>query len=420
MTKIIKRVSVIGLGYLGLPTAVMLAAKGIKVIGVDIDADRVAIVNSGASPIKEPNLDTMVSQAVAAGKLSVQSEPAKADAFIIAVPTPVKGEDHNPDLSLLYNAMDELAPTLEAGNLILVESTSPVGTTETICEQLAKARSDLSFPHVDGENSDIRVAYCPERMLPGKTLDELVKNDRVIGGVTLACATAAKELYQIFVQGNFYLTTARTGEFVKLAENAYRDVNIAFANEISLVCDALDIDQWEVIDLANHHPRVDILKPGPGVGGHCIPVDPWFIVHSEPKLTPLTRTARQVNDSKPDWVVHRIITACKEIDNPVVACLGLTYKADVGDLRESPAVAVIKQLQASLSGRVLVVEPHISALPAELTGDNKKTELVDLDTALGVADIIALLTGHREFSCVDYSQLSGRLVIDPHGFWAIK
>jgi len=201
MTKAIKRISVVGLGYLGLPTAVMLATKGTKVIGVDIDANRVAIINSGASPIKEPNLDTMVSQAVAAGRLRVQDKPAKADAFIIAVPTPVRGDNHNPDLSLLYNA-------IEAGNLILVESTSPVGTMETVCERLAKARPDLSFPHVDGENSDIRVAYCPERMLPGQTLDELVKNDRVIGGVTLACATAAKKLYQIFVQGNFYLTTA--------------------------------------------------------------------------------------------------------------------------------------------------------------------------------------------------------------------
>lgn len=415
MTEPLQHISVSGLGRLGLPTAALLAAKGVSVTGVDIDAGRVAAINAGLSPVDEADLDTLVARAVANGSLRALQRPVAADAFIISVPTPVK-EDRSPDLCALRAAAQALAPVLAPGNLVLLESTSPVGTTEALCDWLAAARPDLTFPHRHGEASDIRVAYCPERVLPGQALDELVRNARVIGGITPVCARAAVRLYRIFSAGECHLTGARTAELVKLAENACRDVNIAFANELSLVCHELGIDPWEMISLANQHPRVNILRPGPGVGGHCIPVDPWFITASAPHLTPLIRSARQVNDGKPAWVADQVIAACDGLRQPVVACLGLAYKADVGDLRESPALAVVRQLQESLDGRILVVEPHVAALPAALA-EHDATTLVDLDSALDAADVIVLLTDHREFGRVDRDRLAGKPVIDPRGFW---
>ena len=357
----------------------------------------------------------MVRGAVVSGKLRAQEELAPADAFIIAVPTPLK-DGHAPDLSHLQAAARSLAPVLRSGNLVVLESTSPVGTTEALCEWLSALRPDLSFPNSKGEGSDIRVAYSPERILPGRIIVELLQNDRVVGGVTPACAAAAKALYEVFLQGTCSITNARTAELAKLTENAYRDVNIAFANEISSVCEFLGVDPWELIDLTNRHPRVDVLRPGPGVGGHCIAVDPWFLVHSAPDLTPLIGTARRVNDDKPRKVIERVLTAAAEMAQPDIACLGLSYKADVGDLRESPSIEVVRGLQQSVAGRLLVVEPHIDVLPPELRQSNR-TMLVSLDEALMSAEIVVLLTDHQEFRNIDQCKLKDKLIIDTRGIW---
>ena len=409
-----RRVCVIGLGYVGLPTAASIAAQGVEVIGVDVDAERLSAIGAGAPPTAEGDLQELVRKVVAAGWLRTAATPQPADAFIIAVPTP-HGPGHAPDVSFVRAAAESLAPLLRPGNLVVLESTSPVGTTEDLCVWLAESRGDLSFPHVAGEASDVRVAYSPERAIPGNMLHELANNDRVVGGITAACATAAAGLYRMFVRGRCHTTAARTAELVKLTENAYRDVNIAFANEISLVCDSVGIDPWELIGLANRHPRVDILQPGPGVGGHCIAVDPWFIVHSAPERTPLIQAARHVNSGKPRWVAEQVLAACRGIEHPTVACLGLAYKADVGDLRESPAIAVIERLQKTCSGRLLVVEPHVEALPPGLAASDR-TELVCLEQALA-ADVILLLTDHEEFRGVDQKLRAGKRVIDTRGIW---
>ncbi len=407
---------VVGLGYVGLPTAALLAAGGMDVLGVDVDAQRVDAVNAGEAPIGEPGLDGAVAVAVALGRLRAGCEPEVADAFIVAVPTPIDS-DHSPDLRALHSALESLAPQLRAGDLVVVESTSPVGSTEAVSARLAGLRTDLSFPHALGDDSDIRVAYCPERVLPGNALAEMVENDRVIGGVSPSCAEAARGLYESFVKGECHLTDARTAEMVKLSENAFRDVNIAFANELSVVCDALGVDPWAMIRLANRHPRVDILNPGPGVGGHCIPVDPWFIVHSEPERTPLIQAARVVNDGKPEWVARRVAEMCTGLDGAVVACLGLAYKSDTDDLRESPAIAVIQGIRRMFDGPIMVVEPHLEALPEELLSDGL-CELVDLRRALDAAHVVVLLTDHSSFLEVDPRSLGGKKVLDSRGVWA--
>ena len=409
------RVCVVGLGYVGVPTAAVLAGHGMEVIGVDIDRERVETINSGASPFDEPGLDSLVAEVVASGALSARGEPAPADAFIIAVPTPIR-EDRSPDLSYVRSAIDNMAPALGKGNLVVVESTCPVGTTERVCEWLASSRPDLTFPHSAGEASDIRVAYCAERILPGNALKELVANERVIGGVSSACAEAAKSLYEVFVEGACHVTTVRTAELAKLAENAFRDVNVAFANEISLVCRALGIDPWKLIALANRHPRVEILNPGPGVGGHCIPVDPWFIADAAPHLTPLIQAARQVNDGMPKVVADRVIAECEGLDAPVVTCLGLAYKADAADLRESPAIEVVRDLQERINGRILVVEPFVSELPDEVA-DDRSTELVGLDEGLKAANVVVLLTDHSVFAGISLESLASKSVVDSRGIW---
>ena len=409
------RVCVVGLGYVGVPTAAVLAGHGMEVIGVDIDRERVETINSGASPFDEPGLDSLVAEVVASGALSARGEPAPADAFIIAVPTPIR-EDRSPDLSYVRSAIDNMAPALGKGNLVVVESTCPVGTTERVCEWLASSRPDLTFPHSAGEASDIRVAYCAERILPGNALKELVANERVIGGVSSACAEAAKSLYEVFVEGACHVTTVRTAELAKLAENAFRDVNVAFANEISLVCRALGIDPWKLIALANRHPRVEILNPGPGVGGHCIPVDPWFIADAAPHLTPLIQAARQVNDGMPKVVADRVIAECEGLDAPVVTCLGLAYKADAADLRESPAIEVVRDLQERINGRILVVEPFVSELPDEVA-DDRSTELVGLDEGLKAANVVVLLTDHSVFAGISSESLASKSVVESRGLW---
>lgn len=416
MAEWIGSVCVVGLGHVGLPTAALLAASGIDMIGVDTDPQHIEAINSGTSPISEPGLDRLVAEAVTSGKLRAEPEPEAADAFIVAVPTPIR-PDHSPDLRILHGAVDGLAPLLRPRDLVIVESTSPVGTTEGASARLAKLRPDLSFPHVLGDSSDVRVAYCPERVLPGTALDELISNDRIIGGVSPACSRAARSLYETFVKGECYLTDSRTAEMVKLAENAFRDVNIAFANELSIVCDQLGIDPWALVSLANKHPRVDILQPGPGVGGHCIPIDPRFIAHSDPEHTPLIKAARQVNDSKPEWVVSKVMQMCSDLEDPVIACLGLSYKRDSADLRESPSIAVVQSIRRMLEGRVLIVEPHVSALPADLATDGA-CQLVGLRYALDAADVVVLLTDHSKFLDIDPLVLTGKRVLDTRGVWA--
>ncbi len=410
-----KKLSVIGLGYVGLPTAAIFANKGLDVLGVDIRQDVVDLINRGEVHIVEPDLDKIVRDAVAAGKLRAAAEPEAADAFIIAVPTPFT-DDHKPDLSHLHDAAESLKGVLKKGDLMVVESTVPVGTTEALSIKLSKLCPGLTFPHEAGADADIRIAHSPERVLPGNVVAELTSNDRVIGGITPECAERAAALYGLAVEGKCLLTTAPTAELVKLAENAYRDVNIAFANELSVICDRLGIDPWEAVELANHHPRVNVLKPGPGVGGHCIAVDPWFIVDSAPDDTPLIQAARKVNDAKPHHLVGKIKDAVQGLDNPVIACLGLAYKADIDDLRESPAIVVVRELAQAVAGDILAVEPHIDALPPELEGLKGVTK-AELDEALEKADVVVLLADHQVFKDVDKKRLEGKLVFDARGVW---
>jgi UDP-N-acetyl-D-mannosaminuronic acid dehydrogenase len=410
-----EKICVLGLGYVGLPTAAVFASRGLAVTGVDVNEQTIQLINQGKVHIVEPDLDILVTGAVAIGKLSATTKPVPADAFIVAVPTPFR-DDHKPDLSFVEAATKSLADVLKKGDLVVVESTSPVGTTEQVSRWLAALRPDLRFPHAAGSDADVRVAHSPERVLPGRVLAELVANDRVIGGVSPRCAERAAELYRLAVRGECWLTTARTAELVKLAENAFRDVNIAFANELSLVCERLGIDVWEAIRLANRHPRVGILNPGPGVGGHCIAVDPWFIVDSAPDDTDLIRAARKVNDGKPKRVVARVKAAAGKHRRPVVACLGLAYKADIDDVRESPAVAIVAELAALRDVRLLVVEPYLDALPPALAS-LKSVAKAGLDEALATADIVVLLTDHRQFRAIDRARLSGKTVIDTRGVW---
>lgn len=410
-----KTVSIIGLGYIGLPTAAVLASRGVHVIGVDVNTHAVDTVNSGRVHIVEPDLDALVSDVVRQGLLRATTRPEAADAFVIAVPTPFRDE-HVPDLSYVEAAAKAIAPVLQAGNLVILESTSPVGATEQLAAWLAEARPDLTFPQNSGEAAQIQVAYCPERVLPGKVLSELVENDRVVGGVTPACARRAADLYRVFVKGECLITNARTAEMCKLTENSFRDVNIAFANELSLICDELDINVWELIRLANHHPRVSILQPGPGVGGHCIAVDPWFIVHSSPQRARLIRTAREVNDSKPHFVAGRITEAAAAHPAPVIACLGLAFKPDIDDLRESPAVEIVHMLATHGAGRLLVVEPHVDQLPPALRG-LQNVELTSAHSAIEQAQVVAMLVNHRAFYGITKAQLQGKRVIDTRGVW---
>jgi len=396
-----KKVSVIGLGYIGLPTAAILANHGVKVVGIDVNKKAIDTINQGKIHIVEPDLEAIVHSAVMSGKLKASLTPEKAEVFIIAVPTPFK-ENHKPDLSYIEAAAKSIAPVLEKGNLVILESTSPVGTTEKLAEWLPKL--------------DLHIAYCPERVLPGHILKEIVGNDRIIGGLTPECAEKAKQLYQIFVKGECLVTDARTAEMTKLTENSFRDVNIAFANELSLICDELNINVWELIKLANRHPRVKILQPGPGVGGHCIAVDPWFIVDSAPKLARLIKTSREVNDSKPHHVLAKVKEKISHLKNPTVACLGLSFKADIDDIRESPSIEIVQELAKDKSTNLLVVEPHLETLPAQLNHPHVK--MVDIHEALRDADLVILLVNHRTFSHIDRTLLKGKEIIDTRGIWS--
>jgi UDP-N-acetyl-D-mannosaminuronic acid dehydrogenase len=416
VTESFKRVCVIGLGYIGLPTSAVVAGRGIDVIGVDVDPRVVETINRGEIHIVEPELDIVVRAAVLSGRLRAAPKPEPADVFLIAVPTPFKN-DHQPDLDYIESATRSIAPVLRPGNLLILESTSPVGTTEQMMRWLAALRPDLRLPEADVAGCDINIAYCPERVLPGQVLRELVNNDRVVGGMTPACAQRAAEFYRLFVNGECVTTNARTAEMAKLTENAFRDVNIAFANELSLICERQDINVWELIRLANRHPRVNILQPGPGVGGHCIAVDPWFIVHSAPDVSLLIRTAREVNDRKPQWVLGKIRAAVKAVQGrATVACLGLAFKPDIDDLRESPALKITEMLAQESTCRVLAVEPFVKRLPTFFS-DWPDVELMEAEQAIAAADVVVLLVNHAAFKEIDRRNLEGKVVIDTRGLW---
>ena len=393
----------VGLGYIGLPTAAVFAKHGVKVKGVDINRHAVDTINQGKIHIEEPGLEELVKSVVNDGLLKAYTTPQKADAFIMAVPTPFKGEDHEPNLDYIEAATRSLAKVLEKGNLVILESTSPVGTTEKMAAWLAEERPDLTFPQDAGEESDIRIAHCPERILPGQMIRELVENDRVIGGITPKCTKAAADLYKTFVKGECVETSARVAEMSKLTENAFRDVNIAFANELSLLCDKMEISVWELIEMANKHPRVNILQPGCGVGGHCIAVDPWFIVHDFPEDARLIKTARQINDGKPLYVIGQVKEAVGNIANPKIACLGLAFKPDIDDLRESPALEITKALSDEASYEILAVEPNIQTLP-DVLANRRNVRLVSVNEALSDADVIVVLVKHKEFVGLESSE----------------
>lgn len=390
-------------------------------VGVDINQHAVDTINRGAIHIVEPDLDLLVKQAVDDGFLRAVTQPEPADAFLIAVPTPFKG-DHQPDMKFVESAARSLAPVLKKGDLIILESTSPVGATEQMAAWLAEARTDLSFPQQAGEQADISIAYCPERVLPGQVMVELIKNDRVIGGMTARCSQRASELYNIFLKGECVVTNSRTAEMCKLTENSFRDVNIAFANELSLICDAQGINVWELIALANRHPRVNILQPGPGVGGHCIAVDPWFIVAQNPELARIIRTAREVNDSKPHWVVDRVKAALadcltatgKRAADVKIACFGLAFKPNIDDLRESPAVEVTHLIADWHAGETWAVEPNVHQLPVSLA---EKVTLHSLEEALESADLLVMLVDHASFKAIPAAQVDQAWIVDTKGVW---
>ena len=415
-------ISVIGLGYIGLPTAAMFASRKKHVIGVDVNQHVIDTINKGEIHIVEPDLDMIVHAAVNEGYLRATNTPEPADAFLIAVPTPFKdssGDIPEPDLKYIKAASEAIAPVLKKGDLVILESTSPVGATEQMSQWLAELRSDLSFPQEFGNNSDIRVAHCPERVLPGHVVRELVENDRVIGGMSAKCSEQAIELYKTFVKGECVITNARTAEMAKLTENSCRDVQIAFANELSIICDKLDINVWELISLANRHPRINILQPGPGVGGHCIAVDPWFIVSKTPAEAQIIHTARRVNDAKPEWVINKVKIAISDFlqANPdkttqdvTIACYGLAFKPDIDDLRESPALNITKELNSIHTGEVLAIEPNIESLPIGLDGVN----LVSYEIGKAEADLHLLLVSHKQFK---ENQPESNYIIDVQGLW---
>jgi len=410
-----KKVSVIGLGYIGLPTAAVIASRGVEVVGVDVDERIVNTLNEGNIHIVEPELDVLVRGAVHANRFRATLTPEESEVFVIAVPTPF-ADGHKPDLKYVESAARSVAPVLRKGSLVILESTSPVGTTRKMAEWLADARPDLTFPQKAGDIADVQIAYCPERVLPGKVLRELVENDRIIGGLSRRCTERATEFYQIFVAGSCLPTEANTAEMAKLTENAFRDVNIAFANELSLICDQLGINVWELIELSNRHPRVNILQPGPGVGGHCIAVDPWFIVDSAPAHARLIAMARAVNDGKPQWVIDKVKRAADRFKNPVVACLGLAFKPNIDDLRESPSLDIVDHLATEVSGRIIAVEPYVRNLPAVLA-KHANVEFMDAASAIEAADVVLLLVDHKEFKTVNRQMLNEKVVIDTRGLW---
>lgn len=447
-------ICVLGLGYIGLPTASIFATKGKKVLGVDVVPHVVETINDGRIHIEEPDLDVLVRAAVQSGNMRAATAPEAAGVYIVAVPTPFKATATNPrapDLKFVEAATRSVAAVVQPGALVILESTSPVGTTEkmrdwlyeelerlgrvsrgsSIIDNSSLEEAKSSERGARGEESvakneqqtvrekefPLLFAHCPERILPGQMLKELVSNDRIAGGLTPEASDKAKSLYECFCTAEIFLTDARTAELAKLTENSYRDVNIAFANELSMICDHLSIDVWELITLANRHPRVKILQPGPGVGGHCIAVDPWFVVDAAPEQARLIRTAREVNDQKPHHVLAQVKQHAERFKAPVIACYGLAFKADVDDLRESPAVEIVSHIAAEKLGQVLVVEPHTKSLPKNLSAHGDHVRLVTSGDALAIADIVVLLVNHSEFTRVDRKLLQSKVVVDTRGLW---
>lgn len=417
MSEVFKgRLAILGMGYIGLPTAVAIATRGIDVIGVDINPSTVAAISRGEVPFVEPDLAVAVSGAVAMGRLTATTETPEADAFIIAVPTPFN-EDRTANMSYVKAAAEQIAPRLKPGNIVVLESTSPPGTTEKVGRWIGALRPDLRMPRNGDAIADVFVAHCPERVLPGRIMIEIVTNDRVVGGLTPRCAEKAASIYRLFAQGEILLTDAASAEMAKLSENAYRDVNIAFANELSTICESLHIDVWEVIRLANRHPRVGILSPGPGVGGHCIPVDPWFIVSAAPELARLIRTARDVNDRRPHDVAERVVAKAERFRSPTIACLGLTFKANVDDARESPAIEVVSLIAKALPEvEILVADPYVAAMPELLKGYGN-LRLENAHEAVERADIVVLLVEHEPFRALRHTRLGGKVIYDTRGAW---
>jgi UDP-N-acetyl-D-mannosaminuronic acid dehydrogenase len=407
------KVVVFGLGYIGLPTAAVIARTGAQVLGIDVHQSVVDTINSGKVHIEEVDLDGLVSGVVARGTLRASLQVEPADVFVIAVPTPFE-DDHAPNIGYVLRAATTLATVLKHGDLVVLESTSPVGTTEKVAELLAQLRPDLNIPGHTDASPDVAIAYCPERVLPGRILIELIDNDRVIGGITPRCARKALAFYRRFVRGACVTTNSRAAEMTKLTENAFRDVNIAFANELSVIADGMNVDVWEVIRLANRHPRVNILSPGPGVGGHCIAVDPWFLVAADRENTPLIRTAREVNDRKVDVTIARA-TALIEASAGPVALLGLAFKANIDDFRESPALKVSAALAARFGDRCRIVEPYAAALPEDFDGTG--ATLTDIDTALETCPTFVILVDHDAFKAVPLDERAEKSVYDTRGIW---
>ena len=408
------KVAVLGLGYIGLPTAAVIARTGASVLGVDVTQSVVDTVNSGKVHIEEVDLDGLVSGVVARGNLRASMQIEPSDVFVIAVPTPF-GEDHAPNIGYVLRAATTVATVLKAGDVVILESTSPVGTTEKVRDLLAELRPDLKVPGRCADSPDIAIAYCPERVLPGRILVELIDIDRVIGGITPRCARKALAFYRRFVRGACVTTTSRAAEMTKLTENAFRDVNIAIANELSRIAATMEVDVWEVIRLANRHPRVNILSPGPGVGGHCIAVDPWFLVNADKANTPLLRTAREVNDGKVDYVIERAAAMIADHPGMQVACLGLAFKANIDDFRESPALKVAAALAERFGDRIHVVEPYAERLPKEFDGSGAC--LTDIDTAIETCSAMIVLVDHDVFKSVPLDERATKLVYDTRGIW---
>lgn len=391
-------VAVIGLGYIGLPTAAFFASTGLQVFGYDINADRVATIARGQVPFVEPGFDKLLTEVVESQSLTVGASIQSADVYIISVPTPLS-PNKSVDPSYVFEATRSIAPLLRGDELVILESTSPPGLSEQVAELLISERSDLTL--LPGQANSIYVAHAPERVLPGKIMEEMTTNARIVGGINAESAHLAKALYERFCQSDVLVTDARTAEMAKLTENAFRDVNIAFANELSIVCDDLGIDVWELIRLANRHPRVNILQPGPGVGGHCIAVDPWFIVDSSPDHARLIKTSRLVNDSKPDFVLHKVDAALAQVTpthpHPRIGILGITFKPDIDDVRESPALQITRETALKHpEAHIDVVEPNLAHLPPSL--ENLKNVFhSDLAPTIGKANILVVLVDHYQF-----------------------